>query len=180
MAEPGPPVRRAAFALGSNLGDRAATLQRAVLALAATDGLAVVAVSPVYQTDPVGGPADQPAYLNAVLVTDTVLSPRALLALAHVVEHAAGRERRVRWGPRTLDVDLLVVGDLTSDDPTLTLPHPRAHERAFVLVPWADVDPGCAVPGRGTVASLLAALPPRERAGVRRTVPALAAPGSGR
>ena len=179
MADPAPQVRRAAFALGANLGDRAATLQGAADALAATDGIAVVAVSPLYETDPVGGPADQPAYLNAVLTADTALSPGALLVVAQLVEQSFGRLRLVRWGPRTLDVDLLLVGDLTSDDPELTVPHPRLHERAFVLVPWADVDPGCSVPGRGTVANLLAALPQGARAGVRPAAAALAMPPAG-
>jgi 2-amino-4-hydroxy-6-hydroxymethyldihydropteridine diphosphokinase len=89
----------------------------------------------------VGGP-EQPDYLNAVVTVDTDLDARALRAVAHDLEGAAGRVREVRWGPRTLDVDLLAVGDARSDDPRLTLPHPRAHERRFVLEPWAEVDPG--------------------------------------
>ena len=125
----------------------------------------------MYETDPVGGPADQPAYLNAVVVADTVLEPQALLALAHRVEDAHGRVRVEHWGARTLDVDVLAVDALRSDDPVLTLPHPRAHERAFVLVPWSDVDPDFDVPGRGRVRDLLAALPAADRAGVRPTGP---------
>ena len=160
-------VRRAAFALGANLGDRAGALRRAVDGLARTPGLRVVAVSGWYDTEPVGGPDGQPAYLNAVVVADTDLTAAALLARANELEAAEGRVRDVRWGPRTLDVDLLAVGAETSADPDLTLPHPRAHERAFVLVPWAEVDPGFEVPGHGPVAALLAALPAAERAGVR-------------
>jgi 2-amino-4-hydroxy-6-hydroxymethyldihydropteridine diphosphokinase len=158
---------RVAFALGSNLGDRSATLRSAVAALGATPGIRTVAVSPVYRTDPVGGPPGQPAYLNAVLVADSSLPPHALLARAHEVEDAHGRVRTERWGPRTLDVDLLAVGGRTQVSAELTLPHPRAHERAFVLVPWADVDPTFEVPGRGRVADLLAALPAADRDGVR-------------
>lgn len=157
-------MSRAALALGSNLGDRAGLLQDAVDALLAVPGIAAVAVSPVYATDPVGGPADQPEYLNAVLVVDTDLAPLDLLRHCHDVERAAGRERTVRWGARTLDVDLLAVGATTWSDATLQLPHPRAHERAFVLVPWADVDPDFELPGHGRVADLAAAV---DRTGLR-------------
>jgi len=150
-------VRRAVLALGSNLGDRLAILQSAVDALAATPGVTAVAVSPVYETDPVGGP-EQPDYLNAVLLVDTALAPRALLQRAHDVEKEHGRVRGERWGPRTLDVDVVAVGDLTADQADLQLPHPRAHERSFVLVPWAEVDPGARLPGQGTVAELLGRL----------------------
>jgi dihydroneopterin aldolase/2-amino-4-hydroxy-6-hydroxymethyldihydropteridine diphosphokinase len=133
------------LALGANLGDPLRTLTSAVDALAAAEGLTVVAVSPLARTEPVGGP-DQPAYLNAVVLARTTLTPQSVLALAHAVEAAAGRERSVRWGPRTLDVDLVQYGQppdtAASDDPELTLPHPRAHERAFVLRPWAQADPG--------------------------------------
>lgn len=149
------PVRRAALALGSNLGERLETLQAAVDALLASPELVGVAVSPVYETDPVGGPEGQPAYLNAVLVVETTLSPRILLERANAVEEALGRVREERWGPRTIDVDVLVVGDRVVDDEQLTVPHPRLHERAFVLVPWADVDPTAQVPGLGTVAELV-------------------------
>lgn len=138
---------RAALGLGSNLGDRATHLASAVKTLRATPQVVVVAVSPFVETDPVGGP-EQPDFLNAVVVVETALSPAALLALAHQCERGADRERGERWGPRTLDVDVLAYGDLTSDDPELTLPHPRATERAFVLVPWAAVDPEFVVGGR--------------------------------
>lgn len=161
---------RVALALGSNLGDRAALLRSGVASLVsgllAADPDAGPAVSPVFETDPVG-PAGQDPYLNAVLVAGTSLNADALLALAAAVETAHGRVRAERWGPRTLDVDILSLGDVRNDDPRITLPHPRAHERAFVLVPWSAVDPGASIPGRGTVADLLAALPATDRAGVR-------------
>lgn len=155
---------RLVLALGSNLGDRLGTLQRAVDALAATPGLDVMAVSPVYETVPVGGP-EQPDYLNAVVVAETSRAARDILRRAQAIEAAAQRRRDVRWGPRTLDIDVIVYGDEMSDDPALTLPHPRAHERAFVLAPWRDADPGAELPGYGRVAGLLEALP---RHGVRR------------
>jgi 2-amino-4-hydroxy-6-hydroxymethyldihydropteridine diphosphokinase len=145
------------IAVGSNLGDRLGHLQAAVDSLAATEGVRVTAVSPVYQTDPVGGP-DQPDYFNAVLLADTTLAPAGVLAAAHAAEAARERTREVRWGPRTLDVDIISYGGLVSDDPVLTLPHPRAHERAFVLVPWHDVDPAAELPGHGPVAGLIAGL----------------------
>ncbi len=138
--------RPVVVALGANLGDPRATLQKAVAEVAAIPGVRVRTVSPLVETDPVGGP-EQPAYLNAVLVGETMLSPRDLLAGLHAVEHAHGRTREVRWGARTLDLDLVQVGDpgtpseVRSDDPTLTLPHPRAAERGFVLVPWSLADP---------------------------------------
>jgi 2-amino-4-hydroxy-6-hydroxymethyldihydropteridine diphosphokinase len=144
-----------AFGLGANLGDRVAALQGAVDVL--VPYLVDPAVSAVYETAPVGGP-EQPDYANAVLVGDSAADPTTLLELAHEAENAWHRTRETRWGPRTLDVDLLVVGDLVSDDPVLTLPHPRVAERAFVLVPWTEVEPGATLPdGRG-VAALLAAL----------------------
>lgn len=145
------------IALGSNLGDRVAHLQAAVDALAAAPGMSVTAISPVYQTDPVGGP-DQPDYYNAVLLARTTLPPAGVLAAAHAAEAARQRTREVRWGPRTLDVDIISYDALVSTDPVLTLPHPRAHERAFVLVPWHDVDPAAELPGHGPVADLIAGL----------------------
>ena len=154
---------RAVLALGSNQGDRLATLQGAVDALSGTPGLTVLAVSPVYETDPVGGP-EQPDYLNAVVIVQTGLAPRALLERSLAVEAAFGRVRDVRWGPRTLDVDLVAVGDLRVDEPDLVVPHPRAAGRAFVLVPWLDVDRAAELPGRGRVDDLLAAV---DRSGVR-------------
>jgi 2-amino-4-hydroxy-6-hydroxymethyldihydropteridine diphosphokinase len=161
-------VTRAVLALGSNEGDRLAVLRGAVRELAATPGVDVVAVSPVYETDPVGGP-DQPDYLNAVVLVESGLDPHELLQRALAVEQAFGRRRAVRWGPRTLDVDVITVGELVLQEPTasppLVLPHPRAAERAFVLLPWWAVDPAAALPGHGPVAELLATV---GTAGVRR------------
>jgi 2-amino-4-hydroxy-6-hydroxymethyldihydropteridine diphosphokinase len=161
-------VTRAAVALGANLGDRAATLACAAAEVAAVAGVTVLAVSAAYETAAVGGPSGQPAFLNAVLVANAELPAAKLLAALHAVEDAHGRVREVRWGPRTLDLDLLAYGDETSADQSLTLPHPRVAERAFVLVPWAEVDPGFVVPGLGSVADLLAALPASEVGGVLR------------
>jgi 2-amino-4-hydroxy-6-hydroxymethyldihydropteridine diphosphokinase len=134
------PPRRAYLGLGSNLGERLAHLQRAVDGLAGTADVTVVAVSPVYETDPVGGPT-QPDYLNAVVALDTSLTPRELLGVANRLEREAERVRAERWGPRTLDVDVLLVGDERVDEPDLVVPHPRMAVRAFVLVPLADLDP---------------------------------------
>jgi 2-amino-4-hydroxy-6-hydroxymethyldihydropteridine diphosphokinase len=133
-------VTRAYLALGSNLGDRLAHLQFAVDVIAATDDVRVTAVSRVYETAPVGGPR-QDAYLNAVVALTTDLAPEGLLALAQRIEADAHRVRAERWGPRTLDIDILVYDDLESADPVLTLPHPRMWERDFVLAPLRDVAP---------------------------------------
>jgi 2-amino-4-hydroxy-6-hydroxymethyldihydropteridine diphosphokinase len=162
-------VSRAVLSLGANLGDRAATLRAAVAALR-DDGL--VARSTLYETPP-WGPVAQPPYLNAVVIVRGPRDPAGWLARAHELEQAAGRTREVRWGPRTLDVDVVAVTEddgtpVVSDDPELTLPHPRAHERAFVLVPWAALDPTAVLPGRGRVADLLAALPEEDVEAVRR------------
>jgi 2-amino-4-hydroxy-6-hydroxymethyldihydropteridine diphosphokinase len=151
----------AVVSLGSNLGDRLAHLQVGILVLRGQ--LPVESVSAVYETDPVGVDG-QPAYLNAVALLGTD-DPEQALAAAQLAEAAAGRERPARWAPRTLDVDVVAVGGLTSDDPRLTVPHPRAHERAFVLVPWLEIEPAAQLPGRGPVADLLANL---GDAGVRR------------
>jgi 2-amino-4-hydroxy-6-hydroxymethyldihydropteridine diphosphokinase len=133
---------RAYLGLGSNLGDRAANLQFAVEGLAERAGR-VVAISPVYETEPVGGPP-QPEFLNAVVAVETALSARELLGVAKALEAEAGREPPgpgKRWGPRPLDIDLLMVGDERVDEPDLVVPHPRIHQRAFVLAPLADVAP---------------------------------------
>ena len=143
------------IALGSNQGDRQDILQGAVDAIVGLPGVRVTAVSPVYETVPVGGPA-QPDYLNAVVLADAARPARELLDRLHEIEAAFDRVRLLRWGPRTLDIDIIVFGSERSDDPELTLPHPRAHERAFVLAPWHDVDPDAALPGHGPVAELLA------------------------
>jgi 2-amino-4-hydroxy-6-hydroxymethyldihydropteridine diphosphokinase len=157
------------LSLGANLGDRAATLRAAITALR-DDGL--VAQSELYETPP-WGPVEQPPYLNAIAIVEGPRDAAGWLARAHELEQAAGRTRDVRWGPRTLDVDVVTVtGDdgapVLSDDPDLTLPHPRAAERAFVLVPWLALDPAAEVPGHGRVADLVEKLPPEDVAAVRR------------
>lgn len=147
--------RPVVLALGSNLGDRMANLRLGVQALD-RDGITATAVSGVFETTPVGGP-DQDNYLNAVLLAVSALPAQQILARCAAAESAAGRVRTVRWGPRTLDVDVITCDDEKRADPDLTLPHPRAHERAFVLAPWLDVDHAAVLPGRGRVADLLAA-----------------------
>ena len=150
------PSRTVVLALGSNLGDRLANLQQG-LTLACGDGLACRAVSAVFQTKAVGGP-DQDDFLNAVLLADSARPARAILDRCQRAEAALGRVRTVHWGPRTLDIDLITCGTEVSGDAELTLPHPRAHERAFVLAPWLDVAPGACLPGHGLVAGLVAAV----------------------
>ena len=142
----------AVLSLGSNLGDRRAHL-RAGLEVVASQ-VAIVSVSPVYETAPAGGVA-QPDYLNLVAIVDTD-DPEVAFAAARAAEDARGRLRSTRWGPRTLDVDVIDVDGQVRDDPRLTLPHPRAHEREFVLRPWRDLDPEAVVTGRGPVWMLLA------------------------
>ena len=159
------PLSTAVFALGSNLGDRLENLQGALTTLRSTPDVIVVDVSPVYETEPVGAPEGSPTFLNAVVVIETTLQPRTLLERAHAIEDAYGRNRVELNGPRTLDVDLLIVGRREVSDEHLQLPHPRAHERAFVLVPWHDVDPGASIPGKGLIADLLDQV---DTSGVRR------------
>ena len=149
------PIRRAVLSLGSNLGDRMFNLQGAVDALADTPEVWVTGVSAVYETAPVDAPEGSENFLNAVIALDTTLSARTLLERALAVEAAYGRERDETNAPRTLDVDLIVVGDRHADDEHLKLPHPRAAERAFVLVPWHELEPDAELPGYGTVAELL-------------------------
>jgi 2-amino-4-hydroxy-6-hydroxymethyldihydropteridine diphosphokinase len=134
-------------------------------AIAGIEGVRLTDVSPVYETVPVGGPP-QPDYLNAVVLADVTIPSLDLLDRLHEVEAAFDRVRVVRWGPRTLDIDVITVAGEQSDDPDLTLPHPRAHERAFVLAPWHDVDPDAVLPGYGPVAGLLAAA---DQTGIRRS-----------
>jgi 2-amino-4-hydroxy-6-hydroxymethyldihydropteridine diphosphokinase len=136
---PLPTVRRAFIGLGSNLGDRLAALRQALAQLEA--GGDVTAVSPLYETEPVGGPEDQGAFLNVVVELATSDSPRQLLARCQALEEAAHRVRTVRFGPRTLDADVLLVGDLVVDEPDLVVPHARMWERRFVLAPLADLAP---------------------------------------
>jgi 2-amino-4-hydroxy-6-hydroxymethyldihydropteridine diphosphokinase len=139
-ADPASPVRGAYLGLGSNIGDRLSYLQLAVDALAHVPGVRVTAVSRVYETAPVGGPPQDP-YLNAVVAIETILFEEELLHRCQEIEQLAARERAERWGPRTLDVDILLVDDTTIDSPDLTLPHPRMWERGFVLAPLRDVAP---------------------------------------
>lgn len=146
----------ACVGLGANLGDREATIRAALAALPG-----VVAVSELRETDPVGV-VDQPPFLNGAAVLETELSPRELLDTLLAIERELGRDRRehdlMRWGPRTIDLDLLLYGDETIDEPGLTVPHPRLHERRFALEPLLELDPERVVPGRGRVSDLLAGL----------------------
>jgi 2-amino-4-hydroxy-6-hydroxymethyldihydropteridine diphosphokinase len=150
-------VTRAYVGLGANLGPREITLLRAIDLLGATDGVEVRAASQLRETEPVGV-VDQPAYLNGAVELDTELSARELLDRLLDVERELGRVRGERWGPRTVDLDLLVFGAETIDEPGLRVPHPRLHERRFVLEPLAELAPDLVVPGRGTVSELLAEL----------------------
>ena len=143
-------MSRAVLSVGSNLGDRMGHLQGALDALA--ERVDVIAISGIYETSPVGGP-EQDDFLNAVIIVETTLAPHELLALCQQVEADRNRVREVRWGPRTLDVDIIAMDDTVLGDPSLTLPHPRAHERAFVCVPWLDVDADAALP-QGRIADL--------------------------
>ena len=163
MTAAGSGARTVVLSLGSNLGDRLGHLQLG-LSVVCGPGLPCQAVSSVFETDPVGGIA-QDHYLNAVLLARSALPATDILARCHAAESAAGRVRAERWGPRTLDVDIIACGAEISERPGLTLPHPRAHERAFVLVPWLELDPDATLPGHGRVADLPAAA---QRAGIRR------------
>ena len=145
-------MTRAYVGVGANLGDRRATIRAALAALPE-----VIAVSELRETAPVGV-VDQPPFLNGAAALETELSPRELLDLLLAVERRLGRERRERWGPRTIDLDLLLYGDEAVDEPGLTVPHPRLHERRFALEPLLDLDPDLAVPGHGRVTDLLARL----------------------
>jgi 2-amino-4-hydroxy-6-hydroxymethyldihydropteridine diphosphokinase len=150
------PIRRCVLTVGSNMGDRMGSLQGALNSLADTPEVWLTAVSPVYETAPIDAPADSKHFLNAVVLIDTTLSARTLLDRCLAVEDAFDRERTgVKGEPRTLDVDLIVVGDRRAADPDLVLPHPRAHERAFVLAPWHDLEPDAELPGYGPVKTLL-------------------------
>lgn len=147
---------RVFLGLGANLGDRLATLQRAVDLLAAR-GVRTRACSRVWATAPVGGPPDQPGFLNVVVEVDPgAMAPAEVLAAANAVEEELGRVRKVRWGPRTIDIDVLLWGDLRSNDPALTIPHPRLHERAFVVMPLLDLDPDPRLPGGRRLVDLAA------------------------
>jgi 2-amino-4-hydroxy-6-hydroxymethyldihydropteridine diphosphokinase len=150
------PIRRAVLSLGSNLGERQASLQGAINAIADTPDVWVTEVSPIYETEPVDCPPGSENFLNAIVLIDTTLAATRLLDRAHAVEDAFGRERGEEPNaPRTLDVDLIVVGDRRGHDETLRLPHPRAAERAFVLQPWYDIEPDAEIPDVGPIAELL-------------------------
>lgn len=138
---------KAVLALGSNLGERNDTLSEAVADLVDPPEVRLLAVSPVVQTKAVGGPEGQPDFLNMVITVETTLSPAKLLQHCQAVENKHHRVREVRWGPRTLDVDIITYADFTSEDPDLTLPHPRAAERAFVLYPWSLIEPAASLNG---------------------------------
>lgn len=171
------PPRGQAFAflsLGSNLGERLDHLQRGVDLLDADERTTVQAVSSVYETDPVGGPEQGP-YLNIALRVSTTRSPRGLLALCNRVEVELGRVREVRWGPRTIDVDVLLYAERVINTSRLQVPHPRMTERAFVLVPLMEVAPGLTLPRGGSAASALAKLAPVE--GVRMIGTQVTGPG---
>ena len=151
---------RAYVGLGANLGDRGGTLVRAIELLEERDGIDVVATSSFLETDPVGY-LDQPRFLNAAVAIETELSPEELLAVLLEVERELGRTREgPRFGPRTIDLDLLLVDGVTLDEPGLTVPHPRLHERAFALAPLAELDPALEIPGKGSVGQLLARIGP--------------------
>lgn len=150
-----PAVNKVALALGSNLGDRAANLQHALDALVDSEVLSNVAVSSIYETEPVGGP-DQGPYLNAVVLGVSALEPEHLLTAVHRIENQLGRVREVHWGPRTVDIDILAYGREVWNTEQLVIPHPRAHERAFVLIPWSELDAQFVIAGHGTVQECLA------------------------
>jgi 2-amino-4-hydroxy-6-hydroxymethyldihydropteridine diphosphokinase len=160
----------ATLGLGANLGDRLTTLQRAV-DLLAEHGVRATASSRVWETDPVGGPEGQPAYLNAVVRAETELDAYDVLSAANTVEAALGRTRDVRWGPRTIDIDVLLYDDLRQDDPKLTIPHPRMSERSFVVLPLLEIDPAPVLPDGTKVLER-----PLRQDGARPVEPPLALP----
>ena len=145
------------IALGSNLGDSNQILLDAIEALRAH--IRVDAISSFIETEPVGG-VEQPNYINAVLRGESEIEPAELMKLLLEIEAQAGRERTIRWGARTLDLDFIIADEIMMESELLTLPHPRAHERAFVLAPWAEIDPDGVIPGRGAIRALLAGLSP--------------------
>ena len=143
---------RAVIALGSNLGNRELNIDSAIAELAKI--VEITHLSTNHETDPVGGP-EQPKYLNAILIAETQLDPHELLISMLEIENKLGRKREIHWGPRTIDLDLIVVGEEVVVSDVLVLPHPRAHERKFVLEPWLEIDPTAQIPGLGLVESIL-------------------------
>jgi len=165
---------RAYLGIGGNLGNVRATFSGALVALEQSDGISIINVSPLYETPPVGGPEAQPAYLNAVIEVETGLSAQVLLQRQLEIESRFARLRTIRWGPRTLDLDLLLYGpgELVDDPPELVVPHPRLTERAFVLVPLAEMAPSLIVPGTArSVEALRDELPAPERTDIRLISP---------
>ena len=154
---PSEPFRRASLGLGGNIGDPVRSMAEALQALDAREDCHVTAVSRLYRTPP-WGKTDQDWFFNACALVETTLAPEPLLDTCLAIERDMKRERKERWGPRTIDIDLIRMGERQRDDEFLTLPHPRAHERAFVLVPWLDADPAAELPGHGSVADLVAGL----------------------
>ncbi len=152
------PLAKLVYSIGSNLGERLSNIQGAIDAIRDTPDVIVVDISSVYETDSIGGPPDSPKFLNVIIVAETTLEPRTLLERAQAIEDAYGRTREERWAPRTLDVDLIMVGKNEIDQEDLKLPHPLAHQRGFVLLPWAEIDPKGKVPGKGKVSDLLASV----------------------
>jgi 2-amino-4-hydroxy-6-hydroxymethyldihydropteridine diphosphokinase len=150
-------VTAAYVGLGANVGSRAETILRAVDLLREAQGVEVLAVSEFIETEPVGV-VEQPRFLNGAVAVETTRTPRELLELLLEIELSLGRVREERWGPRTIDLDLLVYGEEVVDEPGLRVPHPRLHERRFALEPLADLDPELDIPGRGTVAAVISAL----------------------
>lgn len=142
--------------VGSNLGDAPASVRRAMHDVEEGLGAIDARRSSLYRTSPVGGP-EQPDFVNAVLVLESDLTPEAVLEVLQDIEQEAGRVRDVRWGPRTLDLDVIAAGNIVSEDPVLTLPHPRAHERAFVLIPWHEIEPEASLPEIGPIAAVIEA-----------------------
>jgi len=143
---------RAVIALGSNLGNRELNIDSAIAELAKI--IEITHLSTNHETDPVGGP-EQPKYLNAILIAETQLDPHELLIAMLEIENKLGRKREIHWGPRTIDLDLIIFGDEVIVSDVLVLPHPRAHERKFVLEPWLEIDPTAQIPGFGLVESIL-------------------------
>lgn len=153
--------QQAVIALGANLGDRSKTIAEAIEKISKTKGIKLVSASRVYESvalTEAGLDPDQPSYLNAVVLVKTSLKPKALLSVLHDIENDFGRIRLQRWAPRTLDLDIITFGHELIETKSLIVPHPRAHERSFVLVPWLEVDPDAVLPGRGRIDALLADL----------------------
>lgn len=151
------PLSKLVVSIGSNLGDRLAAISGAIQALRDTPDVILVDISPIYETVPVDAPPDSPNFLNVVVVAETTQDPRTLLDRVLAIEDALGRTRDLPNGPRTVDLDLVMVGHHVIDEPNLVLPHPRAHQRGFVLAPWFDIDAEAEIAGQGRIADLLQA-----------------------